>query len=210
MKKFLLPLSLMLSLMIGAKAQTIDNKFFDHVSYIGAFGSSDWTKDWTEWDPVNAVYPEATTTKGNAQFSRSTGLHITADETWSGVIKLDGWVYVDAGATLTVKAGTIVRGTEKSGIFVERGGKINAVGTANSPIVFTPNQGAGLRGQSDWAGIVLCGKAPNNLAGGEVLPKVVSILLTAVPMPATTRALCSMFASNSQVTKWPQVKKSTA
>ena len=167
MKKFLLPLSLMLSLMIGAKAQTIDNKFFDHVSYIGAFGSSDWTKDWTEWDPVNAVYPEATTTKGNAQFSRSTGLHITADETWSGVIKLDGWVYVDAGATLTVKAGTIVRGTEKSGIFVERGGKINAVGTANSPIVFTSNQGAGLRGQSDWAGIVLCGKAPNNLAGGE-------------------------------------------
>lgn len=167
MKRFLLSLLCLLTISFGASAQSIGNSFFDKVTYVGAFGAIDWTKGWTEWNPIDANYPEATTTKGNAQFSRSTGLHITTDETWSGVIKLDGWVYVDAGATLTIQPGTIVRGTEKSGIFIERGGKIMAVGTQSSSIVFTSNQGAGLRSQSNWAGIVICGKAPNNLAGGE-------------------------------------------
>jgi hypothetical protein len=167
MRKNLLSIIALLSITLGLSAQSIDNNYFDKVTYVGAFGSIDWTKDWAEWNPVDKAYPETTSTKGNGQFSRSTGVHIAKDETWSGVIKLDGWVYVDAGATLTVQAGTIVRGTEKSGIFIERGAKISAVGTAASPIVFTSNQGAGLRSQSDWAGIVLCGKAPNNLPGGE-------------------------------------------
>jgi hypothetical protein len=133
MKRFLLSLLCLLTISFGVSAQSIDNSFFDKVTYVGAFGAIDWTKGWTEWNPIDANYPEATATKGNAQFSRSTGLHITTDETWSGVIKLDGWVYVDAGATLTIQPGTIVRGTEKSGIFIERGGKIMAVGTQSSP-----------------------------------------------------------------------------
>ena len=29
---------------------------FDNVSFIGAFGSDDWTKGWTNFDPQNAVY----------------------------------------------------------------------------------------------------------------------------------------------------------
>ena len=166
MKKILL-ISIILSLAIGSFAQSIDNSFFDQVSYVGAFGSVNWTKGWTEWDPVNAVYAEPTVTKGNGQFTYSTGTHITADDTWSGVIKLDGWVYVDAGATLTINAGTIIRGTQKSGLFIQRGGKIMAVGTSSNPIVFTSNQAAGLRSQSDWAGVVLCGYGVNNLPGGE-------------------------------------------
>ena len=146
---------------------SIDNNFFEHVSYVGAFdGTNDWTEGWAEWDPVNAVYPATTATKGNAQFSRATGLHLTADETWSGVIKLDGWVYVDAGATLTIEAGTVIRGTAKSGLFIEQGGKIMAVGSKSEPIVFTSNKGEGFRGQSDWAGVVLCGYAPINTATG--------------------------------------------
>jgi len=52
-------------------------------------------------------------------------------------------------------------------LFIQRGGKINAVGTSSNPIVFTSNQAAGLRFNSDWAGVVLCGKAVNNLPGGE-------------------------------------------
>jgi hypothetical protein len=152
----------------GINAQTIENKFFDQVSYVGAFdGTNDWTSGWTEWNPIDKDYPAATVTKGNGQFSRSTGLHIIADETWSGVIKLDGWVYVDEGATLTIEAGTIIRGTAKSGLIIERGGKIMAVGTQNAPIVFTSNQAAGLRANSDWAGLVLCGYGVNNLPGGE-------------------------------------------
>ena len=168
MKKFVLSLIVTLALVAGINAQTIEDPFFEHVSYVGAFdGTNNWTEGWAEWNPVDKDYPTATVTKGNAQFSRATGLHITANETWSGVIKLDGWVYVDAGATLTVEAGTIVRGTAKSGLFVERGGKIMAIGTSTAPIVFTSNQAPGLRSNSDWAGVVLCGYAPNNLPGGE-------------------------------------------
>ncbi|HET6559578.1 MAG TPA: T9SS type A sorting domain-containing protein [Prolixibacteraceae bacterium] len=149
-------------------AQSINNDFFEKVNYIGAFdGVTDWTKNWTNFDPINAPYPEATITKGNGQFSRAAGLQITANETWSGVIKLDGWVYVNAGATLTVAEGTIIRGTEKSALVIERGGKIMAVGTESNPIVFTSNQGAGFRAQSNWAGLVICGKGINNNAGGE-------------------------------------------
>lgn len=169
MKRILLSSIFILSMVFGTFAQSIDSNFFDKVSYVGAFGSVDWTKGWTEWNPIDKDYPEATVTKGNGQFTFAAGLHITADETWSGVIKLDGWVYIDAGAILTVEAGTIIRGAQKSGLFIQRGGKIDAVGTSSNPIVFTSNQIAGLRFNSDWAGIVLCGKGVNNLPGGEGL-----------------------------------------
>jgi len=149
-------------------SQSIDNNFFQKVSYVGAFdGINDWTAGWTEWDPVNANYPEPTVTKGNGEFSRANGLHITANETWNGVIKLNGWVYVDAGVTLTIEAGTIIRGTNKSVLAIEQGGKIMAVGTSAKPIVFTSTQGAGFRKNSDWGGLVICGYGVNNLAGGK-------------------------------------------
>jgi len=109
-------------------AQTINDSFFSKVSYIGAFdGTNDWTTGWTEWDPINAVYPAATVTKGNGEFSRTTGTHITANETWSGTIKLDGWVYVDNVATLTINPGTIIKGTATSALIIERGGKIRKI-----------------------------------------------------------------------------------
>jgi len=167
MKKTLLSIIVFLFVAWGVSAQSITDSFFDHVNYIGAFdGTYDWTKGWAEWNPVAKTYSETTTTKGNGQFAFATGTHITADETWSGVIKLDGWVYVDAGATLTINAGTVIRGTEKSALIIQRGGKINAVGTSANPIVFTSNQAAGLRTTSNWGGVVLCGNARNNIAGG--------------------------------------------
>lgn len=168
MKRSLLFIFVLTLMAASAMSQSIDNNFFQKVSYVGAFdGINDWTAGWTEWDPVNANYPEPTITKGNGQFSRSEGLHITASETWSGVITLDGWVYVDAGATLTIEAGTIIRATNKSVLSVEKGGKIMAVGTSAEPIVFTSSQGAGFRSNSDWAGLVINGNGITNLAGGS-------------------------------------------
>jgi hypothetical protein len=168
MKKSLLFIVAGLMMVTGLSAQSINDNFFKKVSYVGAFdGIIDWTKGWTEWDPVNANYPEPTVTKGNGQFTRAGGTHITANETWSGVIRLNGWVYVDQGATLTIEPGTIIRGTERSVLSIERGAKIMAVGTPDKPIVFTSAQGAGFRGPSDWAGVVINGNAPNNLPGGQ-------------------------------------------
>ena len=167
MKKSLLLLMMGLLIAAGARTQSINDKFFTKVTYVGGFdGLVDWTEGWANWDPQNANYPDPTQTKGNGQFTRSGGIHISTNETWSGVIKLDGWVYVDAGATLTIEPGTIIRGTEKSVISVERGAKIMAAGTRSKPIVFTSMQGAGFRNTSDWAGLVINGNAPNNLPGG--------------------------------------------
>jgi len=167
MKKLLFSF-LMIILAVSLNAQKINNAFFTRTSYIGAFdGTNDWTSGWANFDPINTTYPATTTTKGNGNFTLATGLHITANETWSGNVKLDGWVYVDNGATLTINAGTTIRGTASSALIIQRGGKIMAEGTSSSPIVFTSNLLEGTRGPSNWAGIIICGKGVNNIAGGE-------------------------------------------
>jgi hypothetical protein len=90
-----------------------------------------------------------------------------------GVYTMVGWIYVEAGATLTIEPGTIIRGSntsfdgrqaaEGSSLIIMRGAKIMAQGTPTAPIVFTSAQPAGQRKASDWGGIILCGKARNNL-----------------------------------------------
>lgn len=84
-------------------------------------------------------------------------------------IILDGYVYVKSGATLTIEPGTIIKGLSdsKACLIVERGAKIIANGTAQKPIVFTSDKPAGERKPGDWAGIIICGKAPINQTGGE-------------------------------------------
>lgn len=81
-----------------------------------------------------------------------------------GTYQLKGWVYVGNGAQLTIEPGTIIKGDKnsKAAIIVERGGKLIAQGTADSPIIFTSAQAKGSRKPGDWGGLVLCGKAKNN------------------------------------------------
>ncbi len=78
--------------------------------------------------------------------------------------KLNGWAYVIDGVTLTIEAGTIIRGDKanKAALIVERGGKLIANGTVSEPIIFTSNQAAGSRTYGDWGGVILCGKAKVN------------------------------------------------
>lgn len=99
--------------------------------------------------------------------------NITANTTLTSdkVYTLQGYVRVLDGATLTIEAGTIVKGLKdganSSALIIERGGKINAEGTAENPIVFTSSQPVGSRNIGDWAGIIVCGRASTNIAGGE-------------------------------------------
>ena len=55
-----------------------------------------------------------------------------------------------------------------------RDSKINAVGTAVAPIVFTSDQAAGSRIPGDWGGLVMNGRAPVNCPGGECLTEGLS------------------------------------
>lgn len=81
---------------------------------------------------------------------------------------LRGAVFVRNGATLNIQAGTTIIGETGSlgTLIIERGGRINAVGTREQPIVFTSDQAPGTRNRGDWGGLIINGRAPVNLAGG--------------------------------------------
>jgi len=82
---------------------------------------------------------------------------------------LRGAVFVNEGATLNIQAGTRVIGEAGSvgTLIVRRGGILNALGTRDQPIVFTSDQPVGSRARGDWGGIIINGRAPVNIPGGE-------------------------------------------
>ena len=84
---------------------------------------------------------------------------------------LNGFVYVEDGATLNIEAGTIIRGDKdtKGSLIVTKGSKIYANGTADQPIVFTSNQPEGTRNYGDWGGLIILGNAPINVPGGTAV-----------------------------------------
>ncbi len=93
---------------------------------------------------------------------------ITADTTWTcdNLYQLDAAIYVTAG-TLSIQPGVVVQGTSgQNALIVTTGGKIDAQGTAEEPIVFTSAGPEGTRTPGDWGGVVLLGNAPINVAGG--------------------------------------------
>lgn len=139
--------------------------FFVATSYRGAFApapSAPWTDSWTNWDPQNTVYPTSTV---------DVTANITNNTTWTSnnVYLLQDQIYVKNGATLTIQPGTVILGDKDAvgaGLFVTQGSKLNAIGTASQPIIFTSNQDAGQRSAGDWGGIILMGRGSNNNAGG--------------------------------------------
>jgi hypothetical protein len=92
---------------------------------------------------------------------------LTADKTWT----LKGYVYVPNGVTLTIEAGTTIKSdkTEKGALCIERGGKIQANGTVDKPIVMTSGQDAGARNPGDWGGLIILGNAPTNRTSTPVI-----------------------------------------
>jgi len=83
-------------------------------------------------------------------------------------INIRGAVKIKSGNTLTIGAGSTIKADTSTltYLLIERGATINAVGTFNSPIVFTSGGATGSRNPSDWGGVVIHGKsATNNTAG---------------------------------------------
>lgn len=66
---------------------------------------------------------------------------------------LSGYIKVASGATLTIQAGTTIVGDTTvlgSSLWILRGAKIQAIGTASAPIVFTSARSSGNRKPGDW------------------------------------------------------------
>lgn len=83
-------------------------------------------------------------------------------------VVLDGLVFVESGARLTIEPGSVVRGRPGSALIVTRDATILARGSAERPIVFTSDQPVGQRRTGDWGGVVLLGNAPLNRGQGQI------------------------------------------
>jgi hypothetical protein len=135
---------------------------FTATAFRGAFAPAPvamWTDSWTNFDPANTIYPATTVT---------VSANITVDTRWTAnnTYLLSGPIYVNNNATLTIEPGTVIRGNKAiagSALVITKGAKLIAKGTKNAPIVFTSSGGVGNRAIGDWGGIVILGKAANNL-----------------------------------------------
>lgn len=101
---------------------------------------------------------------------------ITTDTTLDAneIYEIVGAVFVRSGVTLTIPAGTFlfadasnnaaINGdvTAADVIVVSQGGILNAIGTADNPVIFS----SASQVSGSWGGIVMMGNAPINLAGG--------------------------------------------
>ena len=139
-----------------------------------AFTSCD--KDDPDPDPIET---------GNVIVSEN----ITANTTWTSdkVYQLAGRIAVEEGATLTIEAGTIIKGEAGTGpnataLLIAQGAMLMAEGTADAPIIFTsiadeitPEQVAtgdftspnlDLTANGYWGGVLIMGKAPISVAEG--------------------------------------------
>ncbi|MEZ4585163.1 MAG: fibronectin type III domain-containing protein [Gemmatimonadales bacterium] len=107
----------------------------------------------------------ATTLTQGPKVATITGVTLSRTLYADTVYTLSGFVKVSNGATLTIQAGTKIVGdtlVPGSSLWILRGAKISANGTAASPIVFTSARSAGNRAPGDWGGIVIVGNAPIN------------------------------------------------
>ena len=88
---------------------------------------------------------------------------IRSDTTWSNdrIHAVRHQVFVNAGATLTIEPGTLILGSgQQAVIVVERGGRIEARGRPDAPVVMTCDAPVGQRYEGCWGGVVLLGSAP--------------------------------------------------
>jgi hypothetical protein len=125
----------------------------------GINGASNWLNNWTEFKPSKTEYNETNQilygkiTTNTTLYKKNTYL-------------LQGPVYVNNNAVLTIEAGTVIKGDyETNGaLVITKGAQLIANGTETDPIVFTSNKA--LKKSGDWGGIVILGDAPINKYGG--------------------------------------------
>ncbi len=110
---------------------------------------------------------------------------LDCSETWTKdkIYVLSGKVIVTDGCTLTIEAGTVIKGEDDPGtlasaLVIARGAKLFAQGTSSEPIIFTSVTDQIVSGQivspnldefdnQLWGGLIILGKAPISAADGD-------------------------------------------
>ncbi|MEO5776243.1 MAG: T9SS type A sorting domain-containing protein [Flavobacterium sp.] len=136
-------------------------------TYRGAFAPAPtamWTDSWTNWNPQSEPYTDAAIV-----VNVTTNINTNTTWTTGKTYKITGLIYVTNNATLTIQPGVVVKGVYSNtgtALVITKGAKLNAIGTAAAPIVFTSAKTAGTRAAGDWGGIILLGRAGFNLNSG--------------------------------------------
>jgi hypothetical protein len=117
----------------------------------------------TEEDGGNPSVPElgCVNNDGTLVINITENCELPGDSSFS----LSGITYVKSGVTLTIGAGTKIKGRFDrtiTALVVQPGAKLIAIGTAAKPIVFTAGSATPVRG--DFGGVVLLGRADINRA----------------------------------------------
>ena len=147
------------------------DSYFKNVPYKGAFGGTIWLAEWTALEE----YGFLTDAGPNKITIKDEDLKAGQTYTWTAdnCYLLDGYVFLEDGGTLNIEPGTIIKGKEvpstgdnASALIITRGATLNAVGTAQEPIIFTAeiddtddpyDLAATDRGL--WGGLIMLGKA---------------------------------------------------
>src|SRR6185295_17132637 len=164
--------------------------FFEPAPYRGAFGDENWAAGWTNTARLGYFppKPQVMISSNITTLSNPSLFHWTADNDYL----LGTVIYVEAGVTLTIDPGTVVRGlpdAETPGVqdpgtlVITRGAKIIANGTAAKPIIFTNEDDSNVDGHvgfdpydtpeharaftGTWGGLIMLGRTyvANNTVG---------------------------------------------
>lgn len=163
---------------------------FELTNYIGAVdpaASSGWWEGWTIEGSLNSAKPEVTSFSScNSDLSVCT-VSGTIDRDYTFVRgvewRLDGTVKVgegnvnvvtsadvtairNNGVTLLIEPGVHVRAFGDGSLLVTRGSKLEAEGTAASPITFSSLGDEDFDGEGEWGGLIIQGFAPQFGQGG--------------------------------------------
>jgi hypothetical protein len=165
----------------GATSGTISVTFTAGAN--AAAGSVTVTVTDKEGDSNNITAVFSVTTQPVIPNEVLSGLLDTRTLTNDRIYELAGRVIVPDGKVLTIQEGTIIKGREGNGalasaLIISRGAKIEAVGTADEPIIFTSildnikvGEIAGTNldklDNEKWGGLIILGKAPISAKDGD-------------------------------------------
>jgi hypothetical protein len=138
----------------------------------GGVAPDEWQDPWYEgWTYRQDLWGEAGAGRTDINYARPLTIvsgDLSGSIAWdtSHNYLLRGRVNVLAGATLTIRPGTVIFGEKATTGFlvIERGATIFAVGTATAPIIFTSDQAPGSMAPGDWPGVVINGRGIANCA----------------------------------------------
>jgi hypothetical protein len=151
-------------------AASIDDDYFMPTDYRGAFGTVNWLRGWTALDHLGYVDQGQEITITDSDIPVGSNVTFESGNTYI----LDGIVFVDSAATLTIEPGTIIKAedgvdTDATALVVHRYGMIYAEGTADAPIIFTSvlddlddPEDLDYTDRGLWGGVVMLGQAITN------------------------------------------------